>query len=332
MSHQEYMKRLKFNWSSIVLAFASVLAQSPAQEPLRAGIDVPEPKLIKKVDIHHTEADMIARKMGRVVLKLLVDEQGAVADIKDIISFEAFQNTVKTAVKKWRFSQTFVNGKAVPVTATVVFDFSLFSIPFPIDLGKWMLCLSPIDACFFPVIMNRAGKLKEEPQEDLYKVCAQPAKKLIPESDVPFSLLERRMKQQGPQVFYDLWTTRYRFPNSGSLEYTRPGLKRLYYSTLLTSNGSQLVQLVGVDPDVKSPKFDIDFNRLAESLKDSRHINGSIHFFTIFVDEAGNILGVESTTKNEAVVKTLSNATVTASGTRKGKPVPTAVIVAIMVK
>lgn len=327
------MKSLRGKWIPIILACTFVLAQLPAQEPLRAGIDVPEPKLIKKVKIDYTEADMIARKMGRVVLKILIDEQGAVADIKDIISFEAFQNTVKTTVKKWRFSQTFVNGKAVPVTATVVFDFSLFSTPFSIDLGKWMLCLSPIDACSFPVKMNRAGKLKEEPKEALYRVCAQPAKKLIPESDVPFLLLERRMKQQDPQVFYDLWTPRYRFPNYGSLEYTRPGLKRLYYSTLLTSNGSQLVQLAGVDPDVKSPQFDIDFNRLAESLKDSRYKNGSIHFFTLFVDEAGSILGVESSnTKNEAVVKTLSNATVTASGTRNGKPVPTAVIVAITVE
>jgi hypothetical protein len=157
---------------------------------------------------------------------------------------------------------------------------------------------------------------------------------IIPDADVPFSVIEERMKLPTPASFPRLQAPQYRFP-WGSLKYARPGSNRLYYSVLLVSNGSQLVQLAGVDSKIQPPEFDIDFGQLAESLDVSRYPSGAVFFYTVFVDESGGILGIEDhdhRDKTSAIEDALRKAQVIAPGTRNGVPVPTAVVLAIPVK
>lgn len=104
---------MKFKWITIVIAFAFVLAHSPAREPFRAGIDVPEPKLIKKVEIDYP--DIVGNSFtgnGPVVLDILVNEQGFVTNVTERMYDAQVLDTAKATVKQWRFSSTYVDGKA----------------------------------------------------------------------------------------------------------------------------------------------------------------------------------------------------------------------------
>lgn len=356
------MKRLKCKWIPIILVLIFVLAQLPAQELFRAGINVPEPKLVKKVEIEYP--DIIKHWFmgnGPVVLDISINEQGLVTDMEERSYDASGLDAVKAAVKQWRFSPTIVAGNAVPVTATLIAVFSLSYNPYTIDLGTKasLLKLPPGNWCVFPATLTHDGQFKEEQDSrsmamrdvvsgevksmSIKEHCGEQAVKqytLIPESDAPFSIIESKMQSPEPHTLYSLASSRYAFPlHHSTIAHSKPGLVRLYYSTILPSNGSQLIQLAGVDSEVMPPQFDIDFNHLAGSFKNSHHKDGAIYFFTIFVDEKDSVLGVEyrdeySDTKNEneMVIEALSNATVLAPGTRNGKPVPTAVIVAIPVK
>jgi hypothetical protein len=345
---------MKFKWITI-LGFALALVVSPAGEPFRAGIDVPEPKLIKKVEIDYP--NIVGNSFagnGSVVLDIVINEQGSVTNMTERMYDSQVLETTKAAVKQWRFSPTYLDGKSVPVRATVAIIFALGGTPSLIDLeahGRHVL-IPPGNICYLPITMDRKGNLQEAaegnflierrlPDGTLEKItrrelCDEQQPRyysLIPALDAPFSSIEKRMKTKEANTLYVLRTPQYRFPEFANIEAARPGYIRLYYSAHLVSNGSQLIQLAGVDPDVRPPKFDINFDRLAEDLKDSRYKNGAIHFFTVFVDDDGNIMGVEgSYGEDNTVLESLRKVIVLSPGTRNGKPVPTAVILAIPVK
>jgi hypothetical protein len=102
---------------SIVLALAFCGAQSPAKEPFRAGIDVPEPKLIKKAEIDYP--NLVGNSFagnGPVVLDILIDEKSVVTNLAERMYDTQVLEAAKAAVKEWHFSPTHVDGMAALTT------------------------------------------------------------------------------------------------------------------------------------------------------------------------------------------------------------------------
>jgi protein TonB len=60
-----------------------------------------------------------------VLLQVLVDEQGNVADVKILRGHPLLNQAAVEAVKQWKYSPTLLNGEPVPVVATVTVNFVL---------------------------------------------------------------------------------------------------------------------------------------------------------------------------------------------------------------
>jgi hypothetical protein len=265
----------------------------------------------------------------------------------------AFNRAAISAVKQWRFSPTLVDGKAVPVKVIILF--ARARTPTELYPDRDSVILLPLGntaaICSFVLRMDRSGNFRETSgdTDDTIELESVEGRKeawskkkncgdnklfiLLPDPGVSFAFIGEKMKAQITPAFTQLDDPQCRYPLSESIQYAKPGLRRLYYSVMLAVNGSQLIQLAGVDPEVKPPEFKADFKRLAESPDISHYKMRAIFFYTLFVDEHGRILGVEVRgAKNETVEKELSDAMVIKPGMRKGVPVPTAVIRAMSEK
>lgn len=119
--HTTPMKTVLAGILGILLAFTSMLV-AQSREPLRAGIDVPEPRLSKKVEIAFPAKAL--GHAGPVVLDILIDEDGAVSKVAARYYSSALLEPATSAVKKWRFSPTLLKGVPVPVKATVIVIFA----------------------------------------------------------------------------------------------------------------------------------------------------------------------------------------------------------------
>ena len=60
-----------------------------------------------------------------MTLQVTVDEEGFVTDVRVISGHPLLSKAEVEAVKQWRYSPTLLNGKAVPVMATVTVSFAL---------------------------------------------------------------------------------------------------------------------------------------------------------------------------------------------------------------
>jgi TonB family protein len=101
----------------------------PVREPIRVGGGVQESKLLKKVEPIYPELAKRARVQGKVVLMVTVDEQGYVSDARVMEGHPLLNDAAVSAVKKWRYSPTLLNGAPVPVIATVTIVFNLAEAP-----------------------------------------------------------------------------------------------------------------------------------------------------------------------------------------------------------
>jgi TonB family protein len=112
------------------LVVASLLAgpawPQAAGEPARvAGSDVPAPKRIKFVSPEYP-ADAQARGLrGIVILELLIDTQGKVAQATVTRSVPPFDEAALVAVRRWEYEVTRVGGKPVPVRLSVPITFTM---------------------------------------------------------------------------------------------------------------------------------------------------------------------------------------------------------------
>jgi TonB family protein len=88
-------------------------------------INAPESNLIRKVPPEYPELARRARVEGEVVLKISVNEEGYVSNVEVISGHQLLRQAAVDAVKQWRYEPTVLNGKPVPVIATITVNFVL---------------------------------------------------------------------------------------------------------------------------------------------------------------------------------------------------------------
>lgn len=108
---------------SLLLGLPYVSA-ARADEPKEAGKDVPAPHRVKLVQPKYP-ADALARgERAIVVLEIVVDESGKVADAKVLHGTPEFGAAALEAARQWRYEVTRVSGHPVPVRLTVPLTFA----------------------------------------------------------------------------------------------------------------------------------------------------------------------------------------------------------------
>ena len=66
---------------------------------------------------------------GTVVLECVIGIDGRVHDVKTIKGYRSLAEAGSEAVRKWRYTTTELDGKAVPVIMTVTVNFRLQATP-----------------------------------------------------------------------------------------------------------------------------------------------------------------------------------------------------------
>jgi TonB family protein len=94
-------------------------------DPIVVGSNVPESKLIRRVEPIYPALALKARVQGKVVLRITVNEQGFVTDAQVVSGHPLLNEAAIDAVRQWQYSPTLLNGAPVPVIATVTLIFNL---------------------------------------------------------------------------------------------------------------------------------------------------------------------------------------------------------------
>jgi len=95
------------------------------REPLRIGGDIGAPTKIRDVRPAYPEEAKAAGVQGIVILEVIIDPMGDVADAHVIKSVPMLDEPALEAVRQWRFTPTLLNGEPVPVVMTVTVNFRL---------------------------------------------------------------------------------------------------------------------------------------------------------------------------------------------------------------
>lgn len=105
---------------------ATLTAPPPAVvKPVPVGGNVREPRRITYVPPVYPVIAQTAKVEGVVILEAIIDETGAVRDIRVLRSIPLLDRAAIEAVSRWRYTPTQLNGVAVPVIMTVSVIFHL---------------------------------------------------------------------------------------------------------------------------------------------------------------------------------------------------------------
>jgi TonB family protein len=92
---------------------------------VRVGGNIKPPVKTKTVEAIWPPAAQQARVQGVVILEILIDEAGKVADAKVLRSIPLLDVAAIEAVRQWEFEPTLLNGVPVPVIMTATVQFRL---------------------------------------------------------------------------------------------------------------------------------------------------------------------------------------------------------------
>lgn len=93
---------------------------APVIEPRRA-----EEMLVHKVEATYPQMARIAHIQGNVIVQVLIDKQGHVADSKAIMGHPILVQAALDAVKQWEYMPFLLNGEPAQVQAAVLVEFRM---------------------------------------------------------------------------------------------------------------------------------------------------------------------------------------------------------------
>ncbi len=101
-------------------------ASAPAKSrPIRVDEKIHAAKLLYQVQPEYPEEAKRLRIEGEVILRITVDEGGAVIDAHPMSGHQLLTDAAVQAVRQWKYSSTLLNGEPVKVEATVTISFKL---------------------------------------------------------------------------------------------------------------------------------------------------------------------------------------------------------------
>jgi protein TonB len=100
-------------------------APDAAIQPVRVGGRVAAPRVVKRVNASYTADAIRAGVQGSVAVDVTIDPTGKVSDTRVVRSIPLLDAAAVAAARQWEFTPTLIDGKPVPVVATIELTFSL---------------------------------------------------------------------------------------------------------------------------------------------------------------------------------------------------------------
>ncbi len=100
-------------------------APVPSPKRIRVGGNVQRGRITRKVVPNYPEIARVARVQGVVHLTAVIDEDGRITDVEVVSGHPLLVGAAVSAVKKWRYTPTLLNGEPVEVVTDIEVRFVL---------------------------------------------------------------------------------------------------------------------------------------------------------------------------------------------------------------